>query len=206
MEDSDAGSGAQIDSDSDQDLVQPRKRKPPSASLEPTSKRLCTPGPTASPAPSEEASLSATPHHVVTVTNNNRRSDVRIQRNILKAQEKRKLDLGLHPPAKTAPRAETQAYSSVAPADVQHISWLFKQPIGDDTDLYHKASSPYKTTTDMLTKARAVGRPETWSNAASFLRSWRQHGTPFFAQQPAASSHRLPWARANNTSTDIAVF
>jgi hypothetical protein len=53
-----------------------------------------------------------------------------------------------------------QAYSSVAPADVQHVSWLFKQPISDNANLYHTTSSPYKTASDMLTKARAVGHPD----------------------------------------------
>jgi hypothetical protein len=212
MEDSDsdldAGAGAQLDSDSDsdQDLVQSRKRKTPPASLDPISKRVCTPASTLSPAPSDETPSSATPHHVVTVTNNNRRSNVRIQRNITKAQEKRKLDLGLHPPAKNASRAEMQAYNSVAPTDVQHISWLFKQAISDDTDLYHTASSPYKTTSDMLAKARAVGHQDAWSNAASFLSSWRQHGTPFYAQQPTALAQKLPWTHAKNPSTDAAVF
>jgi hypothetical protein len=196
MEDSDVDP----DSEVDRDPVQARKRKEPPASLHPTPKRVCTPAPT-SPVPSVETPSSITPPPIVTVTNNNRRSHVRIQRNIAKAQEKQKLHLGLHPPPKNASRAETQAYSSVAPADVQHISWLFRQPIHDDTDFFYTASSPYKTTSDMLTKARAVGHQDAWSNAASFLSSWRRHGTPFYAQQPAASSEKLPWTRATKTST-----
>jgi hypothetical protein len=181
-----------------------QKRKGPPASLERTPKRVYTLAPTASPAPSDETPSLTTPHHIITVTNNNRRSDVRIQKNIIKAQEKRKL--GLLPLAKNAPRAEAQAYSSVAPTDVQHISWLFKQPIGDDSDLYHNASSPYKTTSDMLTKARAVGHQDAWCNAASFLSSWRRHGTPLYAQQPAVSSQRLPRARASSTPADNVIF
>jgi hypothetical protein len=210
MEDSDsslgAGAGAEFDSESDQDPVQSRKRKTPSASLQPTPKRVCTPALTASPAPSDESPSSSTPYHVVTVTNNNRRSNVRIQKNILRAQEKRRLDLGLHPPSKSASLAERQAYSSVAPTDAQHISWLFKQPIGKNGDLYHNASSPYQTTIDMLTKARAVGHQDTWRNAASFLSSWRQHGTPFSSKEPARLSRPLPWAYVPSHSPDDMTF
>ena len=115
---------------------------------------------------------------------------MRIQKNIAKAHEKRKLDLGLYPPAKNASRAEMQAYSSVSPTDVQHISWLFKQPMSDDNDLFQTASSPYKTASDMLVKARTVGHQDTWFNAASFLSSWRRHGTPFHSQEPTALSQR----------------
>lgn len=131
---------------------------------------------------------------------------MRIQKKIANAQEKRKLDLGLHPPPKNAPRAETQAYSSIAPTDAPHISWLFKQPIGNNTDIYHKASSPYKTTTDMLIKARTVGHQDAWINAASFLSSWRQNGTPFYSQEPAALSQQRAPTRRNGTPTDLANF
>jgi hypothetical protein len=89
MEDSDsnldAGAGAELDPDSDRDPAPSRKRETPPASLHPISKRVCTPAPTASPAPSDETPLSTAPRHVVTVTNNNRRSDVRIQQKIAKA-------------------------------------------------------------------------------------------------------------------------
>jgi hypothetical protein len=85
---------------------------------------------------------------------------VRIQKKISLAQEKRKLDLGLLPPAKNASVAEKLAYDNVALLDIYHISWLFKQPAGLDTDLYHNATSPYKTASDMLIKARAVGHQD----------------------------------------------
>jgi hypothetical protein len=76
----DASAGAQLnaDSDSDQDLVQSQKRKTPLASLNPISKRVCTPASTLSPAPSNKTPSSATPYYVVTITNNNRRSNVQI--------------------------------------------------------------------------------------------------------------------------------
>jgi hypothetical protein len=106
MEDSDSSSdvvaGPESDVNADQDPVQSQKRKTPSAPDRPTPKRVCTPASTTSPAPADKSPLSGTPHHVVTVTNNNRRSDVRIQKNILKAQEKQRLALGLHPPSKNA--------------------------------------------------------------------------------------------------------
>lgn len=192
-----------LDAESEPDSVQSRKRQDPLASIERAHKRVCTP---VSPAPSDESSLSHSPHHIITVTNENRRSDMRIQKNIAKAHERRKLDLGLHPPAKNASRAETQAYSSVSPTDVQHISWLFKQPMSDNNDLFQTASSPYKTASDMLAKARMVGHQETWLNAASFLSSWRRYGTPFHAQEPTAPSQRRSWARASSTPADSAVF
>jgi hypothetical protein len=201
-EDIDSTLGAS-DSESDLDPVRPQKRKEPPASLEPAQKRVCTPSSAPSPAPPDDTPGPETPRHVITVTNNNRRSDVRIQKNLGKAQEKRKLDLGLLPPAKSASAAEKLAYSNVAPPDIQHLSWLFKQPAGADTDLYHAAASPYRTASDMLTKARAVGHPDAWSNAASFLGSWRQHGTPFFSQEPAALSQRQPRSK---TAADLTSF
>jgi hypothetical protein len=105
------------------------------------------------------------------MTNNNRHTNVRLQKKIGQEREKRKLGLGLLPPTKHASVAEQQAHHAIAPADVQHISWLFKQPIGTSSDLYHIASSPYKTVCEMLNKARVVGHQDAWSNAASFLRS-----------------------------------
>lgn len=199
--DLDTSAGVEPDSEPDSDPVQSRKRKAPAASLELAPKRVCTPVRTSPAPPSDDE-----PQRVVTVINNNRRSHVRILNKITKAQEKRKLDLGLLPPAKDASAAEKHAYQAVVPADVQHVSWLLKQPAGDDTNLYHKADSPYKTATDMLSKARAVGHQDAWSNAASFLSSWRQHGTPFCSQEPAALSQRQARTRRDNTATDLASF
>jgi hypothetical protein len=81
----DASAGAELDPDSDQDPAPSQKRETLPASLHPISKQVCTPAPTASPAPSDKTPLSTTPRHVITVTNNNRRSDVRIQQKIAKA-------------------------------------------------------------------------------------------------------------------------
>jgi hypothetical protein len=157
--------------------------------------------PAAASAPSEESSSSGTPYYVVTGTNNNSRSDVRIQKTVLKAQEKQKLSLGLHPSAKQRILGRVagvhRCRSRRRPA--HPLALRSSQPIGNDTDLYHAARSPYKTTNAMLI-------PDTWSNAASYLRAWRQHGTFFYTQQPAATTHRLPWARGRNTLTDAAVF
>jgi hypothetical protein len=74
----DAGAGAELDLDLDQDPTPSRKRETPPASLHLILKRVYTPAFTASPAPSDETLLSTAPRHVITVTNNNRRSDVRI--------------------------------------------------------------------------------------------------------------------------------
>jgi hypothetical protein len=82
MEDSDsnldAGAGAKLDLDLDRDPAPSQKRETPPASLYPILKRVCTPAPTASPAPLDKTPLSTAPCYVVTVTNNNCRSDVRI--------------------------------------------------------------------------------------------------------------------------------
>lgn len=75
-EDLDSNIGAS-DSELDLDPVRPQKRKEPPASLEPAQKRVCTPGSTLS-APSDDTPVPGTPCHVVTVTNNNRRSHVRL--------------------------------------------------------------------------------------------------------------------------------
>jgi hypothetical protein len=200
MEDSDVD--VTTDPESDLDGVQSRKRNEPPASLaRPREKRACT------PAHRLAASAADEPRLVVTVTNNNRRTDARIQKKISQAQERK---LGLLPPTKHASVAEKQAYHAIAPADVKHISWLFKQSIGTDNDLYHTASSPYKTVCEMLSKARVVGHEDAWSNAASFLRSWRQHGTPFCSQAPAAPtsalSQRLVLDHSNKTASDNAIF
>jgi hypothetical protein len=72
----DVDSDAQRDLELDPDLVQPRKRRRLSASLQPTPKRVCNP--TASPVPLDEPPSSIIPYYVVTITNNNCCSDVRI--------------------------------------------------------------------------------------------------------------------------------
>jgi hypothetical protein len=205
--DADADAAAEPGSNStDPDPVPSRKRKGLPASLSSAPKRVCTPARAASPTSSVETPSPDAPRPVVTVTNHNRRSHVRIQKKISLAQAKRKLDLGLLPPAKNASAAEKLAYDNVAPPDVQHISWLLKQPAGVDTDLYHNATSPYKTASDMLAKARAVGHPDAWFNAGSFIRSWRRHGTPFYSQEPAAPSPKALSAHATPTPTDNAIF
>jgi hypothetical protein len=205
--DADADAAAEPGSDSaDPDPVPSQKRKGRTTSLSSAPKRVCTPARTVSPALSVETPSSDAPGPVVTVTNNNRRSDARIQKKISLAQEKRKLDVGLLPPAKNASAAEKLAYANVTPLDVQHISWLLKQPAGLDTDFYHNATSPYKTASDMLSKARAVGHQDAWSNAGSFIRSWRRHGTPFYSQEPAAPSPKALPAHATLLPADNAIF
>jgi hypothetical protein len=101
--DADTDAAAEPSSDSaDLDLVLSQKRKGLLASLSSAPKRVCTPTRTASLTSVIETPLSDAPSPVVTVTKNNRRSHVRIQKKISLAQEKRKLDLGLLPLAKNA--------------------------------------------------------------------------------------------------------
>jgi hypothetical protein len=76
--DLDLDTSAGADPDSELDLVQSQKRKGLPSSLSPAPKRVCTPARTASPTPSVETPLLDAPYHVLTVTNNNRRSNLRI--------------------------------------------------------------------------------------------------------------------------------
>jgi hypothetical protein len=115
MEDSDSDADADAGAGADTDVamlpaVQPRKRKEQPTQLSSARPKRVHTSPDGEPRP------------VVTVTNNNRRSDLRIQTKIGKAHEKQKANLGLLPPLTHASTAEKQAYHAIPPADVQHIS------------------------------------------------------------------------------------
>lgn len=127
--------------------------------------------------------------HVTSVTNNNRRAELARAQRQQEAQANRKLALGLKPPAGDASRKEHIAYASLLQQDESIVSWIFRQSIDKDSDLYNSTSTPYATAFDMLDKARAVGNATSQAAAAAFLRSWCAQGTPFAQDNPDA---RLP--------------
>lgn len=159
----------------------------------------------------EDSPVREEPALVTTVTNNNRRAErVRKQRAEVK-QVKKMQDLGLLKPAENAPKAELGAYTSIVNEDGPLIAWVIKQPVKtykdgrglEDGDVfYHATKAPYATALGMLNKARAIGNAKSQASAAAFLKSWREYGTPFVAQDPEAgrlppSSSRRPlrWAQ-----------
>lgn len=179
------------DADSDSDVQRPgqhRKRKTPPTTLSPPRpKRIPTPNHTPSDG-SEEESLSSPQQLVFKTTNHNRRAHQQREKKLAWAHEQKRIRLGLNPLPKQASTAEITACTTIQEADVEDISWLLKQRTENGNDLYYTAISPYKLTTDMLSKARTVGDQKTWYSTASFLRAWRRHGTPFSSQAPTASA------------------
>ncbi|KAF1924225.1 uncharacterized protein M421DRAFT_73009, partial [Didymella exigua CBS 183.55] len=95
----------------------------------------------------------------------------------MRAQKKQ--DLGLVPPPESASRREHGAYASISRQDEPFISWILKQPVDDDDNLYSSATAPYLTASGMLDKARSIGNAASQVSAAAFLRSWRMQGSPF---------------------------
>jgi hypothetical protein len=90
---------------------------------------------------------------------------------------------GLIPPPPHASRTELAAYESIAPKDEPYFSWLLSQTTGDPADgdaahFYYTANSPYHTASTMLRIARAVGHGSTKLHTASFIRAWRESGSP----------------------------
>jgi hypothetical protein len=116
---------------------------------------------------------------VQTVTNNNRRAErARANRAAVRAEQKM-VNLGLLSPGEHAESRELVAYRSIEPQDAPSISWILKQDIDGDCDLYHRSKNPYSTATDMLRKARSLGNRSALENAGVFLQRWRTVGSPF---------------------------
>jgi hypothetical protein len=133
-----------------------------------------------SPEPSSPLlqSPKSPPAYVTTVTNHNHRAEQKRASRQEKAAARKRISIGLRKPTDTASVEEKTSYSTIAPADEAEIAWVIKQPVGQDSDFYTMTSSPYKTACSLLASARAVGSQHTWHNAAIFLRSWRERGTP----------------------------
>ncbi|KAF9695620.1 hypothetical protein EKO04_006295 [Ascochyta lentis] len=95
------------------------------------------------------------------VTNKNRHAKRAQVLKLDAAQAKKKLELGLIAPPKKAPHKEHSAYRSISQQDKPLISWILKQPIDKDNNLYSSAAAPYITASSIVNKARAI------SNATS---------------------------------------
>jgi hypothetical protein len=63
----------------------------------------------------------------------------------------------LVPPPESASRREHGAYASISRQDEPFISWILKQPVDDDDNLYSSTAAPYLTASSMLDKARSIG-------------------------------------------------
>lgn len=163
-----------IDSDEESDSpLTLRKRTAPRSSTSSSPKRSRIRTSTQEQSPAQPPELS--PVYITTVTSNNRRAERARQK---KRAAREQQSIGLKEPPESAEAAEKIAYRTITPADSPDIAWLIKQPMGEDSDLYKECTSPYKTACDMLTKARAIGNQPALYAAATFLRSWRHHGTP----------------------------
>ena len=133
--------------------------------------------------PREHAGLEE-PALVTTVSNKNRRAERERAKKLALIQAQKKLDLGLVPPPESASRRENSAYASISRQDEPFVSWILKQSVNDNNNLYSSAAEPYRTASGMLDKARSIGNASSQASAAAFLRSWRVQGSPF-AQEPA---------------------
>ncbi|UPX19610.1 uncharacterized protein EKO05_0009868 [Ascochyta rabiei] len=121
-------------------------------------------------------------------------------------QAQKKQDLRLVPPPKSASRREHGAYASISRQDKPFISWILKQPVDDNNNLYSSATAPYLTASGMLNKARSIGNAASQVSAAAFLRSWRMQGSPFTQEPgethpPASSRSRWQLSQKSSAST-----
>jgi hypothetical protein len=144
------------------------------------------------------------PAHITTVTNRNRRAERERARKLDLIRAQKKQELGLIPPPESASRREHGAYASISRQDEPFISWILKQPVDDDDNLYSSAAAPYLTASGMLDKARSIGNATSQASAAAFLRSWRSQGSPFAQEsvdsRPPASS-RTRWSLSQKSSS-----
>ena len=99
----------------------------------------------------EEAAL------VTTVSNKNRRAERERAKKLELIQAQKKLDLGLVLPPESASCRENGAYASILRQDELFVSWILKQSVDDDDNLYSSAAEPYQTASGMLDKARSIG-------------------------------------------------
>jgi hypothetical protein len=93
--------------------------------------------------------------------------------------EKQFLNLSLQSLSESAGRTEKAAYNSIKPKDAPTISWIMKQDVGSDTDLFYRNRSPYTTATSMLRRAHLLGNSTAQGNVATFLHRWRTAGSLF---------------------------
>jgi hypothetical protein len=144
------------------------------------------------------------PAQITTITNKNRRAERERARKLELMRAQKKQDLGLVPPPESASRREHGAYASISRQDEPFVSWILKQPVDDDDNLYSSATAPYLTASSMLDKARSIGNAASQVSAAAFLRSWRTQGSPF-AQEPGESrppaSSRSRWQLSQKSSS-----
>lgn len=56
---------------------------------------------------------------------------------------------------------------------------MMKQKVNGEVDFYSLAPTTYYTATIILEKARILGDLSSLHNAAQFLYTWREQGTPF---------------------------
>lgn len=117
--------------------------------------------------------------YVKTTTNNNRRSEKQREKKMAALRVKKRAEIGLEPPGPKAPAQEVAAYSAITEKDELTIAWMIKQTISGSSVLYSASSTPYHTACTILEKVRTLGNPSSQCNAAQFLQTWRQQGTPF---------------------------
>ncbi|KAL5370897.1 hypothetical protein DPSP01_014608, partial [Paraphaeosphaeria sporulosa] len=89
------------------------------------------------------------------VSNNNRRAARDREKKHAAAAADRKRSSGLLEPAACDTAEEKIAYHEIQPADYADVTWIIKQPVGEDSDFYQETKSPYLTVSTMLDKARA---------------------------------------------------
>ena len=118
----------------------------------------------------------------MTMTNNNRRAELRRAKKLQTARTQKRNDMGLTEPSDKTPAQERAAYSGITQQDEPTIAWILKQKVSNDADFYAASPTPYYTACSMLAKARAFGNPISQHNAAQFLRTWRKQGTPFLVK------------------------
>lgn len=140
--------------------------------------------------------------HVTTVSNHNRRAEQARAKRQEEVREKNKVARGLAPPPPGVPRRERSAYDSIEADDEAHVSWLMKQPVKGEADLFSSTQAPYVQAAAMLEKARSIGNASSRASAAAFLRSWRAQGTPF-EQVSATPPSSVPAASAASNHSSI---
>lgn len=138
-----------------------------------------TPQLTAPSIPSNPGAGDNMQQHATTVSNHNRRAEQARAKKREAAREKAKVARRLAPPPQGVSRKERSAYDSIKPDDEAHISWLLKQPVKGEIDLFGSTQAPYAQAAAMLEKAQSIGNTSSRASAAAFLRSWRTQGTPF---------------------------
>lgn len=140
--------------------------------------------------------------HVTTVSNHNRRAERARAKRREETRAKEKVARGLAPPPPGVPRKERSAYDAIEVDDEAHVSWLLKQPVKGETDLFSSTQAPYVQAAAMLEKARSIGNASSRASAAAFLRSWRVQGTPF-EQASATTPSSAPAASAASNHSGI---